>query len=485
MSSTLCGRYRLDSRIGGGGMGEVWRAYDHRLAREVAVKVIHSHLAGNDTVRARLTTEARLAGSLHHPGIVDVFDFGEHEEDGRTIPFIVMPLVEGPSLSDLLAARGALSAGQTMAIVADLADALQAAHSAGIVHRDLKPGNVLMTHGGRVMLVDFGIARAVDAEPLTDTGTVLGTADYISPEQAEGRSATAASDVYALGVVAYACLVGTPPYHRESNIATALAHIQHPLPPLPDDVPREVRALVGSLLAKDPAERPQPAGEVARAARSLASTIPGIPPLVPSAPSPPVTRIQERHTSEPLPSIRTRFRRPRAALGAAVLVAAAAFGLMSIRGTDRVTIPDVRGDNSVEASAELARLGLTMKPSKVDAAGHEAGEVLRQSPAPGVQVEKDSDVAVTVASGEVPIPKDLIGMSYASAAATLDSLGLKVSRVDRTSTRAAGTVIAVAPDTRAAQGDTIELTVARAAIASPPTPSGDDSKGKAKGRHGR
>jgi hypothetical protein len=470
MPSTLCGRYRLESRIGGGGMGEVWRAYDHRLAREVAVKVIHSHLAGNETVRARLTAEARLAGSLHHPGIVDVFDFGEHEEDGRTIPFIVMPLVEGPSLSGLLAAQGALSPGQTMAIVAELADALQAAHSAGIVHRDLKPGNVLMTHSGRVMLVDFGIARAVDAEPLTDTGTVLGTADYISPEQAEGRSATAASDVYALGVVAYACLTGTPPYHRESNIATALAHIRHPLPPLPDDLPREVRALVESLLAKDPADRPQPAGEVARSARALASTIPDIPRLVPSAPSAPVTQVQERPTSEPLPSVRTRLRRPRAALGAAVLVAAAVFGLMSMRGADRVTIPDVRGDNSVEASAELARLGLTMKPSNVDAAGHEAGEVLRQSPGPGAEVAKDTDVVVTVASGDVPVPKD--------------PLGLKVSRVDRTSTKAAGTVIAVDPGIRAAPGDTIELTVARAAIASPPTLSGD-RKGKGKGKRGR
>ncbi len=220
-------------------MGEVWQGHDEVLDRTVAIKIIRPNLADDENVRARLRVEAQLAGKLHHPGIVNVFDYGEDEEDGKPVPFLVMPLIDGAPLSALLAERGSLSTGETMAIVAEIASALQVAHDAGIVHRDLKPGNILVTPDGRVMLVDFGIAHAAGGEPLTQTGALIGTADYLSPEQAAGRTATPASDLYSLGVVAYTCLSGNLPFHRESDIATALAHIQADTPALPETVPGE------------------------------------------------------------------------------------------------------------------------------------------------------------------------------------------------------------------------------------------------------
>ncbi len=220
-------------------MGEVWKAHDEVLNREVAVKVIRDHLAEDLTIRERLRTEAQLAGSLHHPGIVDVYDYGEHvEDDGRTTPFLVMPLIEGVSLSAMLKSRVALPVGETMAIVTEMASALEAAHAAGIVHRDLKPANVMLTPSGRAMVLDFGIARSTEGDSLTQTGALIGTADYLSPEQASGRQATYASDLYALGVVAFTCLTGAPPFHRETDIATALAHVQAPIPELPGRDPR-------------------------------------------------------------------------------------------------------------------------------------------------------------------------------------------------------------------------------------------------------
>src|SRR5215213_7612858 len=274
MPPLLGGRYRLDKLIGGGGMGEVWQAHDEVLDRSVAIKIIRPHLADDENVRARLRVEAQLAGKLHHPGIVDVFDYGEDEEDGKPVPFLVMPLIDGAPLSALLAERGTLSTGETMAIVSEIAAALNVAHEAGIVHRDLKPGNILVTPDGRVMLVDFGIAHAAGGEPLTQTGALVGTADYLSPEQAAGRTATFASDLYALGVVAYTCLSGKLPFHRDSDIATALAHLQSDAPGLPVTVAGEAAALVERLMAKNPAERPSSAMAVSVEAAALATSIP-------------------------------------------------------------------------------------------------------------------------------------------------------------------------------------------------------------------
>jgi serine/threonine-protein kinase len=254
-------------------MGQVWRAVDEVLGRDVAVKVLKDEFVDDPTFLARFRAEARAAAPLTHPGIAQVFDYGEGEgSDGHTA-YLVMELVPGEPLSALLAREGRLGTARTLDLVAQAAEALHVAHTAGVVHRDVKPGNLLVTPEGAVRVTDFGIARAADAVPLTQTGTVLGTAHYLSPEQASGRPVTPASDVYALGVVAYECLTGRRLFEHSSAVAVALAHAREEAPALPDEVPVRVRELVASCLAKDPAARPASAAALAAAATRLRADV--------------------------------------------------------------------------------------------------------------------------------------------------------------------------------------------------------------------
>jgi serine/threonine protein kinase len=280
----LGGRYRLSGRIAVGGMGEVWRGTDELLDRPVAVKLLSAAHASDDSFRARFRAEARYAASLSHPHIAQVFDYGEMS-DTDTVPddlpsggaYLVMELVQGDPLSALIAQQERLSVSDSLRIVSQAADALSAAHEAGIVHRDIKPGNLLVTPDGTTKITDFGIARAMwaaQASHLTQTGMVMGTASYVSPEQATGGTITSASDIYSLGVVAYECLTGTPPFTAETPVAIAVAHMHRPVPPLPADVPAPVAELVINMLAKPPEERPQSARWVADRARQLRSALP-------------------------------------------------------------------------------------------------------------------------------------------------------------------------------------------------------------------
>lgn len=273
----LSQRYRLAERLAAGGMGEVWRATDELLGRPVAVKLLPAAHASDEQFRARFRAEARYAASLSHPGIARVYDYGE-SADGSSgggdrlvteVAYLVMELVEGRPLSAVLARGDRMTPDAALDIVAQAARALAAAHESGIVHRDVKPGNLLITPDGQVKITDFGIARAALAAHLTQSGMVIGTAQYVSPEQATARPVTAASDIYSLGVVAYECLAGRPPFTAATPLALALAHVNDSPPPLPDDVPPRVAALVGQMMAKEPSARPASAQVVADRAAAL------------------------------------------------------------------------------------------------------------------------------------------------------------------------------------------------------------------------
>ncbi len=266
----LAGRYRLTDRIAAGGMGEVWRGEDVLLNRAVAVKLLPTGRAGDESFLARFRAEARYAASLSHPGIARVYDYGESAEFGGA--YLIMELVKGEPLSAILARAGRLSPDATLDIVGQAARALDAAHQAGIVHRDIKPGNLLVAAGGTTKITDFGIAtavRAAQASHLTETGMVMGTAMYVSPEQATGAPVDASSDIYSLGVVAYECLAGHVPFTASEPLAIAYAHKHAPVPALPPDVPQPVADLVYDMLAKTPAGRPVSARVVADRADML------------------------------------------------------------------------------------------------------------------------------------------------------------------------------------------------------------------------
>ncbi|MGI5285102.1 serine/threonine-protein kinase [Nonomuraea polychroma] len=267
----LRNRYLLVSRIATGGMGEVWRARDELLGREVAVKILRSDIHTDPTFRERFRNEARLTAALADPGIAQVFDYGEQSD----LAYLVMELVHGEPLSAILARNGALGAEVALDVVHQTAKALHAAHSAGIIHRDIKPGNLLVTPEGVIKVTDFGIARALEAAPVTQAGTVLGTAQYVSPEQAQGFPLTPATDLYSLGVVAYECLAGRTPFRGDTQVAIALLHLNEAPPPLGVDVPAPVRELVLALLAKEPTQRPPGALEVADRAYVLRESLVG------------------------------------------------------------------------------------------------------------------------------------------------------------------------------------------------------------------
>jgi len=277
---TFGARYQLSSRVAIGGMGEVWQATDLVIGRTVAIKILKDEYLGDPGFLERFRAEARHAALVNHEGIANVFDYGEEEGSA----YLVMELVPGEALSAIIERERVLDPDRVLDMVAQTAAALQAAHAAGLVHRDIKPGNLLITPEGRVKITDFGIARIADQVPLTATGQVMGTVQYLSPEQASGHPASPTTDIYSLGIVAYEALAGRRPFTGESQVAIAMAQINETPPELPMTVPEPVRNLVYACLAKSPGDRPASASHLSRAAQSLrrgdvaaaAAAVPGI-----------------------------------------------------------------------------------------------------------------------------------------------------------------------------------------------------------------
>ena len=290
----LTGRYHLQELIAVGGMGEVWRAVDQVLARPVAVKLLRPEYTRDEVTLARFRAEAQHAGLLNHPGIAQVYDYCDASPESPA--YLVMELVAGPSLAAVLAA-GRLEPARAADVLAQAAAALGAAHAAGVVHRDIKPGNLLISHDGQVKVTDFGIAHSARTEDLTSTGALIGTMGYLAPERVRGGPATAASDLYALGIVGYECLTGQPPFRGEP-LQVALAHRDQELPGFPPWCLRqpggaELAALIRDLTAKDPAARPATAAEVAARACRIRDGLTGRAGVV-AAPSPAGNRAPPR-----------------------------------------------------------------------------------------------------------------------------------------------------------------------------------------------
>ncbi len=436
-------RYALESRIATGGMGEVWRGRDTILGRPVAVKLLKAEYADDARFRQRFEIEAQHAASLHHPGIAGVFDFGGSAPlDGSQtpLPYLVMELVEGQPLSDLLRPSAPMDPEVARDLLAQAAEALGAAHRAGIVHRDVKPGNLIVTPDRRVKVTDFGIARAAEGMALTETGQVLGTPAYISPEQAEGVQATSASDVYSLGVVAYECLVGRRPFVADTAVATAVAHLRQPVPEIPAHVPAPLAAVVTRALSKQPSERYADGSAFAVALRDPASA--GAPasasapaqtqvlPLTPAAGASAVGSTQVLHTPPPPGGSRRTNWIPWALLAAVLLVG----GLIIAQLGTAADTNDQPAD----------------KPTPTQSSRNQTESPTPTTPSP---TPTPTETAIEVVEG------DYLGADVGDVESALRDLGLQVStkQVDNPGDQIEDSVAGVSPSGRLLEGDTVTV----------------------------
>ena len=442
-------RYRLDALLATGGMGEVWRGLDLVLDRPVAVKVLRRDRTGDSAALSRFRAEARLSAGLTHPNIAALHDYGEMRNvEGRRderLPYLVMELVEGEALSTVLRRERRLTPRRTLEIMRQTAAGLAAAHAAGVVHRDVKPGNLMLGPGDTVTITDFGIAWTKTSDPLTRTGQVLGTAQYLSPEQANGAKAGPASDVYALGMVAYECLAGRRAFEGETPLQTALMHVSQAPEPLPADVPAEVRQLLERALVKDPDERfPDGAALLDAVDDVLAGRAPSPHPdrhataVLPvaelrSATAPEVLHrpsdasVGPRHAATGRHPSR-RFMIPVVALLVLAAVAAGVF-LQGTRGsstppavapstpTEAATV-DVRAEDYLgrpvtEVEAALTGLGLSVQLRPIQTSDATDGEVLAVEPVG--RLSPGQVVTVTPAVAPAPAPVEDKGSDAADA----------------------------------------------------------------------
>jgi eukaryotic-like serine/threonine-protein kinase len=421
-------RYSILHELGSGGMAKVYLAHDEILERNVALKVLREQFVEDEGFAERFKREARSAASLSHPRLVQVYDRGE-AEDGAS--YIAMEYVPGGTLKDRILREGALEPREAVSLALQVAEALGAAHERRVVHRDIKPQNVLLTATGDAKVADFGIARAASAATISQTSLVLGTASYMSPEQAVGKPATPESDLYSLGVVFYEMLTGELPYTAESPVAVCMKHIYEPLRPLSEvdpRIPEGMNAVVVKLLAKDPQDRYEDAAELAEDLRRVRD---GLPPIATQA-TVPVTSV----------AVRKRGRRgmPRilaAALTLLVLLGGLGWALSQglwqqdsklgeVGRPAGAEVPNVKGLAEEQARQKLTASGFEVDVRSPESSAANAGKVLEQSPAAGERAEKGSRV-VGVGGGPptVEVP-GVVGLSLSEAKAALDEVSLTV-----------------------------------------------------------
>jgi serine/threonine protein kinase len=426
----LSGRYRLGEVLGYGGMAEVYRARDVRLERDVAIKVLREDLARDPSFQNRFRREAQAAAALNHPMIVAVYDTGVDDRHSPPLPYIVMEYVEGRTLREVLMHEGRLTQRRAIEIIIDVCAALENSHRQSIVHRDIKPGNVMITRDGSVKVMDFGIARAVaqSTATVTQTAAVMGTAQYLSPEQARGEKVDARSDLYSAGVVLYELLTGQPPFQGDSPLAVAYQHVgEDAVPPsdIEHDLAPEVDAVVMKSLAKNPANRYQSAGDMSDDLGRLLSgrRVLATPLLREPAPRPaPPPRRHREHR---------RLSRRTVLLSVILLLLAAGAvigGLLLARNpntTDaRVQVPPVQGLNLSAAERTIRDDGLAIGKTTARRDPAKPNTVLSIDPAPGTKLAKKSRVSLTYSSGPgtVVIPA-VAGSKAADAAKVLQGLG--------------------------------------------------------------
>ncbi len=417
-------RYRVVSRLGSGGMADVYLAEDQLLGRQVAVKLLHRHFAEDQEFVERFRREASSAARLSHPNIVGIFDRGEW----NGTYYIAMEYVAGRSLKTIVREQGALPPATAIEIVIQILRAARFAHKRGVIHRDLKPHNVIVDEEGRARVTDFGIARA-GASDMTMTGSIMGTAQYLSPEQAQGQAVTAASDVYSVGVILYELLTGVVPFEGETAVAIAFKHVSaEPVPPsvLNPSSPRSLDAVISRALAKDPAERYAAADEFIAALereRQLIAATPGSAVL-----QMPVERHFEVEPSAPLPDAPKRSRTLWWGIAALVAAAAAAIAIILLTSAGKVTVPDVIGQTQQTAFQNVKQSGLN--PVLVDEASATvpSGIVLAEMPNRGTVVAKNSRVRISVSSGPTTLKVPQVeGLTSAQADTALRKAGLKPS----------------------------------------------------------
>ncbi|MDT7572301.1 MAG: eukaryotic-like serine/threonine-protein kinase [Actinomycetota bacterium] len=467
----LGGRYALGETIGIGGMAEVFSGTDVRLGRDVAVKVLRADLARDPAFQARFRREAQSAASLNAPCIVSVYDTGE--DNG--VPYIVMEYVEGRTLRDILQTEGRLLPQRALEVAADICAALDVAHGAGIVHRDIKPANVMLTPRGEVKVMDFGIARAVadTSSTMTQTAAVIGTAAYLSPEQARGEHVDARSDIYSTGCLLYELVTGTPPFTGDSPVAVAYQHVREdPTPPSAYDetMPPAVDSVVLKAMAKNPVNRYQSADEMREDLLRAAAGQPVH--ATPFLPEPETTIVPGGGLRVPP----ERRRGPLVALFAAVLLAVAvlvAFLVKGVLGNDSglISTPSVVGISQEQATLKLADAGLQVGEVQTKFDPKPAGTVIAQSPEAGFLVEKSGSVDLTVSKGvEMTVVPQIIGQSQQEAEAALKDAKLVIGQViQRDVNLPTGQVLQMQPPpgTQVAAGTKVTLVVASGQVQVP------------------